>query len=215
VSTPLLVHRRRVKKAERRAQAFSMLERVGLAAEIGDRLPHELSGGQAQRVAIARALILEPQILICDEAVAALDSTVRAEVLSLLQQEQRRTSLSLIMITHDLGVVRQMAHRVLVMYAGRVVELASGEQLFRRPQHPYTRSLLDAMPIADPAQEFRAPLLAGEAASAMHPPPGCVFHPRCSYAKANCKKSVPALRVTDDGENACLRYSELDLSQPG
>jgi oligopeptide/dipeptide ABC transporter ATP-binding protein len=211
VGEPLLVHEPKTKVAARAARVEDMLRRVGLAVELRSRFPHELSGGQAQRVAIARALILEPRILICDEAVAALDGTVRGEILRLLDEEQRRGSLSLIMITHDLNVVRQMADRVLVMYLGRVCERASADQIFRRPRHPYTRALIDAMPLANPNAGHAASTIAGEAASVLHPPSGCVFHPRCPHAISACSSEAPKLQAVDNGDVACLRAADLDL----
>ena len=188
------------------------LDRVGLSQDLRARFPHELSGGQAQRVAIARALVMQPKILICDEAVAALDGTVRRDILKLLLAEQRRSSLSLIMITHDLAVVRQMSHRVLVMYMGRLCELASNDQLFGAPRHPYTRALLDSMPVADPEAVRQEIALWGEPSSMLQPPPGCVFHPRCTYAIARCKEEVPAVTECANGRVACHRAAELDLS---
>jgi oligopeptide/dipeptide ABC transporter ATP-binding protein len=188
-----------------------MLGRTGLPEKLLTRFPHELSGGQAQRVAIARALILEPRVLICDEAVAALDGTVRGEILRLLDEERRRLSLSLIMITHDLGVVRRMADRVLVMYLGRLCELASADDIFRQPRHPYTKALIDSMPVADPTVAQVPSLIAGEAASVLYPPSGCVFHPRCPHAEDACASAVPELQAIDGGKVACLRAAELKL----
>lgn len=187
-----------------------MLERVGLAAELGGRYPHELSGGQAQRVAIARALVMQPKLLICDEAVAALDGSVRSGILELLQAEQQRSSLSLIMITHDLGVVRCMSHRVLVMYLGRICEIAGNDALFRRPRHPYTRALIDAVPVPDPAA-IRGEVIPGEAASILNPPAGCIFHPRCRFATDRCRTEVPALERLGQRQVACHHAAELQL----
>lgn len=211
VGEPLLVHETKMDRADRAIRVAEMLRRVGLPEGLHTRLPHELSGGQAQRVAIARALILEPRVLVCDEAVAALDGTVRSEILELLDAERERLSLSLIMITHDLGIVRRMADRVLVMYLGRVCELSAAERVFRRPGHPYTQALLDSMPVADPDRRSHNPPVAGEAASVLHPPNGCVFHPRCAYAQSACAENVPELRETEGSRQACLRAEELQL----
>ena len=180
-----------------------MLEKVGLEEKFLRRFPHELSGGQAQRVAIARALILDPKILICDEAVAALDGTVRAQVLELLRSVQEETGLSIIFISHDLAVVRSVSHRVLVMYMGRLVEAAENESLFARPAHPYTQALIKSVPVPDPVvAPGRAPLL-GEVPSLLNPPSGCVFHPRCPRADALCSDKQPTLRDLGGTRVAC------------
>jgi peptide/nickel transport system ATP-binding protein len=210
VAEPLRTHRRRDK--DRSAAVAATLEQVGLGENLFDRYPHELSGGQAQRVAIARSLILEPSVIICDEAVAALDGTVQNEILELLQAEQRRSGLSLIFIAHDLAVVRQISHRVLVMYMGRLCELAENDSLFRRPRHPYTKALLNAVPQANPdAKPVDAPLM-GEVSSVLRPPAGCPFHPRCHHAIAACSESLPEVVDCDGGVVACHRAMELDLS---
>jgi len=212
IKEPLGVHEPASSNADRLRQVSELMERVGLDPLLSERYPHELSGGQAQRVAIARALILQPKVLICDEAVAALDGTVRRDILALLLAEQRRLQFSLIIITHDLGVVRQMSHRVLVMYMGRFCELASNDHLFRKPEHPYTKVLLDAMPVADPAAPRKQPAVAGEVSSLLHPPAGCVFHPRCPFVIERCSREIPALLENDAGKVACHRSRELDLS---
>ena len=186
VEESLLVHEAQLGSAERRTRVVAMLEKVGLEEKFLARFPHELSGGQAQRVAIARALILEPKVLICDEAVAALDGTVREQVLDLLRGAQKETGLSIIFISHDLAVVRSISHRVLVMYLGRLVEVADNESLFVSPRHPYTRALMKSVPVPDPVvAPGRAPLR-GEVPSLLNPPSGCVFHPRWPIADAIC-----------------------------
>ena len=193
VEEPLLVHERRATAAERRSRVVAVLEKVGLEEKYLRRFPHELSGGQAQRVAIARALILEPKVLICDEAVAALDGSVREQVLDLLRDVQKETGLSIIFIAHDLAVVRSISHRVLVMYMGRLVELADNARLFGSPRHPYTRALLDSVPVPDPVVAPKRAPLRGEVGSLVNPPSGCVFHPRCPIAEAICSNKVPTL----------------------
>ncbi|MFQ6006599.1 MAG: dipeptide ABC transporter ATP-binding protein, partial [Woeseia sp.] len=193
VTEPLTVHEPDAIRANKELIVAGMLRRVGLDESLRKRFPHELSGGQAQRVAIARALVLKPKILICDEAVAALDGSVRQDILELLRAEQARTGLSLIFITHDLGTVRQISHRVLVMYLGRLVEQADTECLFMRPKHPYTKALLDAVPIADPAVGIVVLSELGEAPSMLRPPPGCVFHPRCPDSILRCSDEMPEL----------------------
>jgi oligopeptide/dipeptide ABC transporter ATP-binding protein len=212
VGEPLLVNLPKVSAADRNERVIAMLKRVGLDESLLRRFPHQLSGGQAQRVAIARALILEPKILICDEAVAALDGTVRKQVLQLLGDVQRETGLSIIFISHDLGVVRSISHRVAVMYLGRLVEVAATAKLFSAPSHPYTKALLDASPVPDPRiAPARAPLK-GEAPSPMTPPSGCVFHPRCAYAESACSARNPELRTIGGARVACHRAEHIKLS---
>jgi oligopeptide/dipeptide ABC transporter ATP-binding protein len=212
VMEPLRIHERGKKKAGWNKDVAIMLGRVGLDPGLAGRYPHELSGGQAQRVAIARSLILKPKVLICDEAVAALDGTVQLEVLKLLLAEQERSGLSLVFITHDLAVVRQISHRVLVMYMGRLCEIAKNESLFTRPRHPYAKALLNSVPVLDPdARPVDVPL-AGEASSMLSPPTGCLFHPRCQHAIAACSESVPELIDCEGSLVACHRAAELDLS---
>ena len=205
VAEPLTVHEPGLSRADRDDRVRQMLDKVGLDAALLRRYPHQLSGGQAQRVAIARALVLAPKILICDEAVAALDGTVRQQVLSLLRTVQCDSDLSIIFITHDLGVVRSISHRVAVMYLGRLVEVASSDTLFASPRHPYTRALIEASPIPDPLQAPAPAPLKGEIPSALHPPSGCVFHPRCDYAIDDCRASKPELIDVDGSRVACLR----------
>jgi peptide/nickel transport system ATP-binding protein len=214
VAEPLLVHKPQPGPAERDKRVSAILQRVGLSSDLRRRFPHELSGGQAQRVAIARALMSEPRVLVCDEAVAALDASVRQEILDLLRREQQQSSLALIMITHDLRVARSMAHRVMVMYLGRVCEVGDVEQIFTRPMHPYTHALLDAIPQPDPEQKQHAAVISGEAASILNPPSGCVFHPRCGHVADRCNMDVPGLTTQGSGQVACLRSEELDLRVP-
>jgi peptide/nickel transport system ATP-binding protein len=211
LAEPLRLHEPALDAEGRLERVSSTLARVGLDARLLQRFPHELSGGQAQRIAIARALILEPQVLVCDEAVAALDTTVRGEILELLNREQQRSGLSIIFITHDLAVVRQISHRVLVMYMGVACELAANEALFARPRHPYTRALMDAVPVPEPGR-VRPAGLRGEPASTLNQPAGCVFHPRCPYAIALCREKTPVLEAANGSRAACHRAQDLDLS---
>jgi oligopeptide/dipeptide ABC transporter ATP-binding protein len=213
VAEPLLVHEPSMTVADRARAVSAMMVHVGLLPELTLRYPHELSGGQAQRVAIARALILKPAMLICDEAVAALDASVRQDILGLLQAEQQRSSLSLLIITHDLSVVQQLSHRVMIMYMGRLFEMTSGHELFRQPRHPYSRLLLDSMPGAGKSPASALPAVIAEPASILNPPPGCVFHPRCPHAVDRCREQRPELQQTDAGLVACHRAMELDLSR--
>ena len=203
VGEPLLVHEPALTRAGREARVVAALEQVGLDESYLRRYPHELSGGQAQRVAIARALILGPKVLICDEAVAALDGSVRRQVLELLRGVQAATGLSIVFITHDLAVVRMISHRVIVMYMGRLAECADSEVLFDTPRHPYTRALLAAIPVPDPVVTPRRAPLRGEVSSLLEPPAGCVFHPRCPLAEARCSAEAPQLRELGGARVAC------------
>lgn len=211
VAEPLRVHEQTLGRGARLDAVARILDRVGLAAELGVRFPHELSGGQAQRVAIARALIASPRVLVCDEAVAALDGSTRQDILDLLQREQQRSQLSLLFISHDLGVVKQLSHRVIVMYMGRVCEIADSSALFTRPRHPYTRALIDSVPQPDPDAPVKPPELRGEVTSLRHPPSGCVFHPRCRFVVDRCRVDVPEAVAIECALAACHRAAELDL----
>ena len=208
----LLVHEPQLSRGERAVRVVEALEQVGLDEGFLRRFPHELSGGQAQRVAIARALVLGPRVLICDEAVAALDGSVRERVLKLLQTVQEQTGLAIIFISHDLAVVRSISHRVLVMYMGRLVEIADNASLFSHPRHPYTRALIDAVPVANPVIAPKKATLAGEVPSLLKPPPGCVFHTRCNYAQQECEIRLPATHDFDGTRVACHRADEIDLT---
>ena len=211
VGEPLLVHEPALSADSRNDRIVSLLNKVGLDEGYLRRFPHQLSGGQAQRVAIARALILEPKILICDEAVAALDGSVRERVLALLKDVQRETGLSIIFISHDLAVVRSVSHRVAVMYLGQLVEVAETARLFSTPRHPYTRALIVASPIPDPLVAPVAAPLKGEIPSLRTPPSGCVFHPRCVYSEDECSSKRPALREFGGSRVSCRRAGDIDL----
>jgi len=203
------VHEPAMSAAARRDAVERTLARVGLGAHYLERFPHQLSGGEAQRVAIARALIVGPRVLVCDEAVSALDGTIRAQILSLLRDEQREHGLSIVFITHDLAVVRGFCQRVLVMYLGTLAELADNSALFGAPRHPYTRALLDAVPVPDPAAPGGRATIRGEVASALTPPTGCAFHPRCPHAREVCQAEVPAPRQVGDSRVACHLAEEI------
>ncbi len=209
VREPLLVHNKGISREAGKRQVLAILEQVGLDAAYLERYPHELSGGQAQRVAIARALILKPRVLVCDEAVAALDGSVREQILGLLRQFQEINGLSILFISHDLGVVRAISHRVLVMYLGRLVEFADNAALFERPRHPYTKALIDATPVPDPDAVRQAAALAGEVPSILSPPAGCPFHPRCVHAIEQCTTDRPRARIVEKSMVACHRAEEL------
>ena len=209
VAEPLRVHEPDMPSATRREKVAAILERTGLGEEYLQRYPHELSGGQAQRVAIARALILQPRVLVCDEAVAALDGTVREQILALLREVQLESGLALIFITHDLSVVRAISHRVLVMYLGALVEMADNTDLFGKPRHPYTRALLEAVPVPDPLHAGGKATLPGEVPSALSPPSGCAFHPRCQYARDKCRSDKPEQRTINGTTVACHLAEEI------
>jgi len=203
VAEPLVVHEPAMTREARRERVIETLENVGLDEEYLDRYPHQLSGGQAQRVAIARALILNPEVLICDEAVAALDGSVRNQVLDVLRDTQRKRGLAILFISHDLAVLRSLGHRVLVMYLGQLVEVADNATLFASPRHPYTRALLESVPVPDPVAPVRRAPLVGEVPSPLNPPTGCVFHPRCPVAEETCRALRPGLRDVGGTRVAC------------
>jgi oligopeptide transport system ATP-binding protein len=201
LAEPMRVHGIIKDPKQRQARVNELLSICGLDPKFSDRYPHEMSGGQRQRVGIARALALNPEFIICDEAVSALDVSIQAQVINLLEDLRRQFNLTYLFIAHDLSVVRHISDRVAVMYLGNLVELADGDELFDRPMHPYTRALLDAVPIPDPEVESHRAhkVLQGEVPSPMNPPSGCVFHPRCPLAVDSCRVSVPQGREISPG----------------
>jgi oligopeptide transport system ATP-binding protein len=192
-------------ESERAERASQWLERVGLSRQHINRYPHEFSGGQCQRVGIARALIVEPKILICDEAVSALDVSVQAQIINLLMRLQRELGLSMVFIAHDLAVVRHISQRIMVMYLGRVMETGAREAVFAAPAHPYTRALLAAAPAAD-LQKKERPLLTGEIPSPANPPVGCVFRTRCPLVDDICGEDLPPIKKGAEGQFAACHF---------
>ena len=201
ISEPMMVHNTEPDKEARDKRVAELLTVCGLNPKFSDRYPHEMSGGQRQRVGIARALSVKPEFIICDEAVSALDVSIQAQVINLLEDLRDEFNLTYLFIAHDLSVVRHLCHRVAVMYLGNMVELAECDELYDNPLHPYTQALLNAVPIPDPTIEAnrKHPVIKGEIPSPINPPSGCVFHPRCPIAVDGCKKNVPEFREIRPG----------------
>jgi len=201
LAEPLMVHRFFPEPAKRRERVRELLVQVGLMPRHAERFPHQLSGGQRQRVGIARALAMNPSLIVCDEPVSALDVSIQAQIINLLEDLQARYGLTYLFIAHDLSVVRHISDRIAVMYLGRIVELADRKALYEEPRHPYTRALLSAVPIPDPALEAtrERTVLRGEVPSPLNPPSGCVFHPRCPIAIDRCSAEIPPLREIKPG----------------
>ncbi len=191
-----------------RDRVRELTEQVNLKYEFLQRYPHAFSGGQRQRICIARALALEPKLVICDEPVSALDVSVQAQILNLLEELQDRLGLTYLFIAHDLSVVQHISRRVAVMYAGRIVESGPSDKLFRAPMHPYTAALMNAAPQPDPRIGKKKSLLVGEVADPSNLPPGCAFHPRCRFCKDRCREERPTLRDVGDGHQAACHFTE-------
>jgi oligopeptide transport system ATP-binding protein len=197
IEEPLAIHKLGSKK-ERQRKVSELLEMVGLDPALGNRYPHEFSGGQRQRIGIARSLALRPELIVGDEPVSALDVSVQGQIINLLKELQERFKLTFVFIAHDLGVVQHFSDRIAVMYLGKIVELARSVDLFAMPAHPYTRILLESAPIPDPSTRPKRDALKGEVPSAIHPPSGCSFHPRCPLAVDRCRTETPVLREVSE-----------------
>jgi len=211
ISEPFVIHKH-IPKQQWKEKVYELLELVGLEEYHAERYPHEFSGGQRQRICIARALAVEPEFLIADEPVSSLDVSIRAQILNLLGELQERVGLTYLYISHDLSSVRQISHRVAVMYLGEIVELADTDELFKEPLHPYTKALIAAVPIPDPKARSIKIVLPGEVPSPINPPSGCRFHPRCNYAKQTCKEVVPVLEEVEPGHLvACHEWQKIKL----
>jgi len=207
VGEPLYVHGM-TNRREREARVLELLEVVGLKQEHMRRYPHQFSGGQRQRIGVARALALHPKLIICDEAVSALDVSIRSQVINLLQDLQEEFGLTYLFISHDLSVVEHISDRVAVMYLGKLVELADSETLYRAPLHPYTQALLSAAPVPDPKRKRNRVVLPGDVPSPIHPPPGCRFHTRCLHAKDVCSQQEPSFREVGKNHFAACHFVE-------
>lgn len=208
VGEPLRIHHVVKNKAEHHERVEQLFRLVGLNPGMADRVPHEFSGGQRQRISVARALACHPSLVVCDEPISALDVSIQAQIINLLEDLQKELGLTYLFIAHDLSVVRHICNRVAVMYLGQIVEMTSSQELYRNPLHPYTKALLSAVPIPDPFLEEKREriILKGEIPSPLHPPSGCHFHPRCQLATAECKQMPQSLRDMGGGhEVACLR----------
>ncbi|MDE7042094.1 MAG: ATP-binding cassette domain-containing protein [Oscillospiraceae bacterium] len=212
IKEPLLANFPKMPKAEMDQRIMDIAAKVGLNTSYLMRYPHAFSGGQRQRIGIARALVLNPRVIVCDESVSALDVSIQAQVINLLHDLQKEFALTYLFISHDLSVVEYISDKVGVMYLGKLVEYAPTKDLFSRPMHPYTESLLSAVPVADPTQQMERIPLEGEIPNPANPPTGCYFHTRCRYCKQQCKETAPGYKELEPGHFiACHRAEELKL----
>ena len=209
VAEGLDIHRLAASRNARRERVASLLEAVGLDRAYAQRYPHEFSGGQRQRIGIARALAVEPKLLVCDEPVSAIDTSVQAQIINLLQDLRETQRIAYLFIAHDLAVVEHISHRIMVMYLGKIVETAEAKALLLEPKHPYTKALISAVPAIDPESKQRRIILPGDVPSPIHPPAGCPFHPRCPMADNDrCPRELPPLREVSPGHSSACHYAE-------
>lgn len=206
IGEPLVVHAL-AKGRQVKEQVLTLMQTVGLAPEHYDRYPHEFSGGQRQRIGIARTLAVQPRLVVADEPVSALDLSIQAQIVNLLKDLQKEFGLTYLFISHDLGIIEHVCDRVAVMYLGRIVEVATAEQLYLQPCHPYTEALLNAVPIPDPQRVRKHQVLSGEIPSPIDPPAGCHFHPRCPYAQDICRQQYPELKDHGEGHQSACHFS--------
>jgi oligopeptide transport system ATP-binding protein len=204
---PLDIHKLAATDTERRRRIAALLSAVGLGPSHTERYPHEFSGGQRQRIGIARALAVEPKLIVCDEPISALDVSVQAQIINLLQDLQAEHHLAYLFIAHDLAVVEHISRRIMVMYLGKIVEMGTARSVCRTPKHPYTQALISAVPVIDPASKLARIILRGDVPSPMHPPSGCPFHPRCPVVQLRCKSEPPALRELESGHWAACHLA--------
>jgi len=207
IGEALTIHKLARNVREYDERVVNLLETVGLHADYRSRYPHEFSGGQRQRIGIARALAVSPRLIVCDEPVSALDVSIQAQVINLLEDLQRQFGLAYLFIAHDLSVVEHISRRVAVMYLGRIVELASAHDLYATPRHPYTEALLSAVPVPDPTAKRQRIVLPGDVPNPIRPPAGCHFHPRCPHAMERCRSEVPLLREVAPGHLAACHLN--------
>jgi oligopeptide transport system ATP-binding protein len=208
IGEALDIHHLASTRQARRERVAALLSDVGLDSSQASRFPHEFSGGQRQRIGIARALAVEPKLIVCDEPVSALDVSVQAQVINLLQDLQSEHTLAYLFIAHDLAVVEHISRRIIVMYLGRVMEMGDAKTVCRQPKHPYSQALISAVPVVDPASKRKRIILSGDVPSPIHPPAGCPFHPRCPVAEERCRKEVPLLRQLSDGQFAACHLAK-------
>ena len=208
VGESLDIHHLAENKSARRKRVAELLQAVGLDASYAQRYPHEFSGGQRQRIGIARALAVEPKLIVCDEPVSALDVSVQAQIVNLLQDLQQQRGLAYLFIAHDLAVVEHISRRVMVMYLGKIVEVADAKTIVHAPKHPYTQALISAVPVVDPDSKRQRIVLPGDVPSPLRPPPGCPFHPRCPVAEQRCRTESPTLREIASGHYAACHLAK-------
>lgn len=213
IAEPLDIHKMYQNKKERMEKIYSLLNTVGLSKEQANRFPHEFSGGQRQRIGIARALAVDPEFIVCDEPVSALDVSIQAQIVNMLEDLQAEKKLTYLFIAHDLSIVKHISNRIGVMYLGHLVELTTSKELYSNPLHPYTKSLLSAIPVADPktSREKKRVMLSGDIPSPLNPPSGCPFRTRCPYATKQCEQERPTLKEYDKGHYAaCHNIDKLN-----